>query len=1174
MSGRATKWIVFVVLPLLLALYASYPPAGVVIEREQQVRARAETEEEALEHGVRVGEEYVLDSSVVESRWLPLAFGERDVETRRLEARDDDTYIVEKITRAQGRIRLGLDLAGGTELLYRLNPREGEAVRGHIGHTIEILKRRIDPGNVKEYRIQAAGEDRILIQVPQATMAEVEQLKGRLERMGRLEFKLAAPRGSGQARFEQMYREAAEERVPEGYEKMYLEGDPENEFFLVRTGEAELTGEYLDDVYPTQSGVRPVVGFQFDAIGSRRFGQITEQNIGWSLAIILDDTLQSAPVIRERIPGRGIIEGQFTQQQVNDMVNVLRAGSLPMDITLLQESTVGPALGRDSIRRGLYSLVVAGLLILAIIGAYYMKCGLVADGALIMSLVLLVGILCVLGAALTLPGMAGLLLTVGMAVDAEVLIFERIREETEKGKGVRAALRNGYERAFTTIVDADITTLLTALILYLVGTGPVRGFAVTLSFGILLGMFGSLVVTRLVLETFVEKGWLQEFRFRNLVGTPSFDFSRIRRSAYLISTGVVALGLMVFFSRGAALYDIDFTGGSLVQVALAEGTSAAEVRQRLEAAGFPGAEVQSLGATARQDEGLSQFGIRVRGAGIEHIRREVQPEIIQTLTEAGLISRAGQVGISADRRALMVQLDEAVGQMELRRALGGDRPFDLEHIGTITAAGEPLTSEVMVNLAGVSPLLDRQQVWQRALAALSWGGVQTRDYTIREFQQTEEGLLVTLDASVPWQVMVWELERRDFPDLEVVSRGEPTETFVVAGEAAALERLQAELPAGAELRGVPVVAIEDDTVTATLTRDFTEADLRVFFERQDIPDVLVAPLDVTSERFRLELSVDPLRDHLAGAFADVAPRAGGVSFRELGRRNGMVRARMRLDRPMAFGDVQHYVETAGIGPRAREIIEDRAQYDPDMVVEDVVLLMPSGEAEAMMQRLETSFGQPQPVQRIESIGAEVAEELQGRALLAIIFASVIIILYVAARFHAVRFGVAAVIALVHDVMITAGLIAVANWMGVFGDVRVNLAMLAAFLTVLGYSLNDTIVVFDRIRENMNILGRSKVSPDIIDMSINQTLSRTVLTSLTTLTAVLVLFLLGGAVLRGLALTLIFGIIVGTYSSMFIASPVLLDWEQLGAAVRRFFRVVFYPVRASFRLLGMAFGTES
>ena len=250
------------------------------------------------------------------------------------------------------------------------------------------------------------------------------------------------------------------------------------------------------------------------------------------------------------------------------------------------------------------------------------------------------------------------------------------------------------------------------------------------------------------------------------------------------------------------------------------------------------------------------------------------------------------------------------------------------------------------------------------------------------------------------------------------------------------------------------------------------------------------------------------------------------------------------------------------------------------MVSELTLSLPNESAQSLQASIAEAFNRPEAVEKIVRIGATVAQEMQGKALLAVVFASVIIVLYVAVRFHAFRFGVAAVVALVHDVLITVGLIALADWLGVFGDVKINLAMLAAFLTILGYSLNDTIVVFDRIRENMASLGRKSVNVDLINLSINQTLSRTLLTSLTTLMVVIVLYMFGGSVLQGLALTLIIGVVVGTYSSVFIASPVLLDWPRYFACEARVPGVVRLwglvmavggPVLAAFGAVGCVVG---
>lgn len=1189
MSSRMSRWILFVVLPLLLALYASYPPVGTKVERLQVTKKVARTAEEAAEHEVAVGEQYVTARDVVWKRFLPFALGERHTETALVKRWDDGTIVEEQTTTVRGRVKLGLDVAGGTELLYQLKPQKGEALGGKVADTIEILKKRIDPSNVKEYRIQALEHDRILIQIPQATPAEVERDKKRLQEMGKLEFKLAVPRTEEQTKFVRWYEEAERGQVPEDFTKMHIDADASKEFFLVKKGEPEITGERLaaSKLRPTtdQYGF-PAVGFEFDSVGGRRFAHITETNRGWALAIILDGLLKSAPRIEERIAGAGQITGRFTQEEVNDMLNVLRSGSLPTDIVLLQESTVGPQIGRDSIHKGLMALAVAGFLVLTFIGIYYIKCGMVADAALVFNLVLLVGVLCLLGAALTLPGMAGILLTVGMAVDANVLIFERIREESAAGKGIRAALRNGYDRAFTTIVDANVTTLLSAAVLYVVGTGPVRGFAVTLSFGILLSMFTALVVTRLAFETMIDKGWLREFRMFSLIGQPAIGFSRIRKPAYIISACVVAVGLLAFLGRGSELYDIDFTGGSLVHLSLAEPTAVGEIRSRLAEEGFPDAEVQGIRTPAAIGEELTEFGIRMKGAGVEKVKKTVLPQVEEKLLAAGVMQQTDSLKVTADGRGLKLSLRNAVEEVDLRAALSGldegGEAYSTGIIGTIVPDETVRAKRIVVRPQDALVLIEKRQLWDRILRALAWAGLEGNDYTIQKCELKDNGspgsgqaeLILVLDKPLQVEVLATELDRRQFPQVEPLPRGEDGTAFTLRGERPVLEQFQKEFPAGATLHSVPVAEIDGLTVTATLAREFSEQDIRVQFEKQGLPDVHIVPLDVASGEFRLNLSFEPIRQKMQSIFADLARRGAAPAFQELdrpGEAEDRVAVKMTLAQPVTFADVKHYIEAAGIGPYAEELIVGQEDYAAEMLVSELTLSLPADQAAETQERIEKSFSEPRPVQKVVSIGATVAEETQGRALLAVVFASVIIVLYVAVRFHAFRFGVAAVIALVHDIVIVAGLMALADWSGVLGDVKISLATLAAFLTILGYSLNDTIVVFDRIRENMANLGRKTVSADLIDMSINQTLSRTILTSLTTLAVVVVLYFMGGPVLRGLALTLIIGVIVGTYSSMFIASPVLLDWAVLVRGTRRSLKIAFLPVTLPLKLLGKLLG---
>jgi preprotein translocase SecF subunit len=687
-------------------------------------------------------------------------------------------------------------------------------------------------------------------------------------------------------------------------------------------------------------------------------------------------------------------------------------------------------------------------------------------------------------------------------------------------------------------------------------------------------MFTALVVTRLAFETMMDKGWIEEFRMFSLVRKPSIEFSRIRRPAYLISAVVVVAGMVAFGMRGSTLYDIDFTGGSLVYVSLAEPTPVAEVRSRLGESGFPDAEVQAFRTPGRTEGGATDFGVRFKGAGVARVREKVKPEIERGLRKAGLLGPNDRVEVSADGRAVELKLQNGAREEDLRSALADGDPYELDEIGTIVPTeAEASFRQVTVRLHNIPALAEQREVWSRAITALSWAGLETRDAAIQKCGPPEQGdgLELVLDNPIARDLLSAEMVRRGFPDLRVAEGRAEDTRFVLRGDSEALARFRREFPAGAQLRGVPAVHIDDYTITAELVKEFSEPDIRVLFEKQDLPDVYVVPLDLAARSWRLNLSYEPIRERLRTAFADLAQRSGGVTFTEVSREGDQRIVEMRLAEPMAFADVRHHIRASGLGPYAEGIIVDEEDYGLETEVSELRLALPEGKADEIAARIGDSFGEAQVVQKIVSIGAVVAEELQGRALLAVIFASVIIVLYVAARFHALRFGVAAVIALVHDVLITAGLIALADWSGVLGDVKINLAMLAAFLTILGYSLNDTIVVFDRIRENMGILGRDRVSPDLVNMSINQTLSRTVLTSMTTLMVVVVLYALGGPVLRGLALTLIFGVIVGTYSSMFIASPVLLDWSHLARAVSAFFRSLFFLIRLPFRFIGMAFG---
>jgi preprotein translocase subunit SecD len=302
-------------------------------------------------------------------------------------------------------------------------------------------------------------------------------------------------------------RDALKGSVPPGSEIYYYrKDDPEmaGQPILLRK-ETLLTGEYLTEarVQFDKANMLPYVAIKFNTKGSRIFAQVTEQNINRRLAIVLDNEVYSAPVIRSKIVGEGIIEGNFNDQSAKSLALVLRE-AFPTPVKILYEKTVGPSLGEDSIRRGLTSMLIGGVLVLLFMIVYYRMAGLIADVALVMNILLIAGGLAAFNATLTLPGIAGIILTIGMAVDANVLVFERIREELRLGKTARAALDAGYERATLTILDANVTTLIAALVLFQFGSGPVKGFAVTLTLGVLASLFTALILSRAIFEFYIN----------------------------------------------------------------------------------------------------------------------------------------------------------------------------------------------------------------------------------------------------------------------------------------------------------------------------------------------------------------------------------------------------------------------------------------------------------------------------------------------------------------------------------------------------------------------------------------------------------------------------------------------------------------------------------------------
>ena len=803
------------------------------------------------------------------------------------------------------KIRLGLDLSGGTSFTVAIDEERLSAnvkagnpeltdveVQNQINtilkdadaRAIEVIRNRIDGLGVNEPVIQGGKNHRIVVQLPGANAEQRDAAEKSIQSAAFLEFKLVhkqndqlvdkvltsgrLPEGFVSSDDGRGYKRAANYnelvKDPDYARRLSLfeVPDPRYAFMLEREQgadgqvsyrpvyvlrKAELTGDALSsasvEIEPMTGRVH--VSLVFNAKGAADFARLTkaysprgsrnkDSDEGRRLAIVLDDTLYSAPVLKTEIPnGRAVIEGNFKWSEAAVLRNILNAGSLPAPMKILEKRSVESTLGADAIRSGLNAAVLATVLVALFMLIYYSYCGLIANVALVLDLLLLPAGLIVASnilsifvkdaaiakrsldlPVLTMPGIAGIVLTLGMAVDANVLIFERIREEFSLGKSARAAVAAGYDRAFLAIFDSNITTLLTAIILFIFGAGPIRGFAITLTAGIIISMFTALVVTRLVFNATVPENRTQPYRMMQFMKNANFDFLRWGKPAGLASLAVIVVTLALFFGRGlknpASVMAVDFTGGASMTYGYAQKADIGEIRKVV-------ADVVKNDAT-------------------------------------------------------------------------------IQYQSTLDGTGNLLLIKTSVMKVG------------------------------------EENVSKMIQAAL--------------------TQAFPESKFTLAGE--------------------------------------------------------------------------------------------------------------------------------------------------------------------------------------EDVGSEVGKDLKRAATKAILFSLIGILIYVSLRFE-FGFALGGVIALAHDAFITLGLYSL------FGR-QVSLTIVAALLTIVGYSINDTIVIFDRIREDLRKDPKTDYRT-LCNRAINQTLSRTVLTSLTTLIAVLVLFIFGGGAINDFALAMLIGVIAGTYSTIFIAAPIMLAWYK-------------------------------
>ncbi|NQV24634.1 MAG: protein translocase subunit SecD [Rhodopirellula sp.] len=887
--------------------------------------------------------------------------------------------------------RLGIDLAGGTNLVFQVDmgaaTESGKDVDRSIDNMVGAIARRINPSGTEEVTVRRVGSDRIEIIIPGADQAYVDEMKDRITRLGSLQFEiLATPNNAEHRSVIEAAKKLPPERNPvtengrtvarwvdiaDGEEvgrgggellpsvhrtrKGKADADIEQVLVIVSPEAKEVTGKFLvrANEQMDQSG-QLVVAFSFDQTGANRFLDLTSEHKPlkdgkrYRLAVLLDDKIQSAPSLNEAIGARGQISGNFTRDEIRSLVSVLNAGALdvPLIPDPISEFTISPLLGVDIRNKGIFAIELSCVVVIAFMAIYYLKAGLIAVLCLMLNILLIMGTMIFVQGTFTLPGLAGLVLTIGMAVDANVLIFERIREELARGASVRMAIHNGFDKAFTAIIDSNLTTLIVAIVLFMIGTDQVKGFAVTLFIGIVMSMFSALYFGRMVFEILEQKRLLKKLPMLSVVNSPKLDFIGKQKLAIMTSLVVICAGLAGFVSRGEDNLDIDFRGGTMVTFEFDEAHKLADFRSNLESEFDASITVERLTLEGESQE--SDSGRRWRLRTTVEKSKDVEAGVAKALSEMGL-------------RTVSVASSDLV---------------------EIAAAAEPAEGEEV-------------------------------DLEKSAFAGGQETNLVFSD-----EITVTTASR----NLEDAIKGLPNgSTYSSPGD---LFRVT-----GTKGSGV----------------DSEEGQVRKFSE------------------LKLEASKELKKEDLAAALASM---------------------QADMNSSPLFEEVSNFAKSVG-------------------------------------------------------------GEMQNQALIAMLISLGAIIIYVAFRFHRVTFGIAAVAALVHDVLVVLGVVALASLISgssigslfALYDFKINLPMIAAFLTIVGYSLNDTIVVFDRIRE---VRGKNpNLTPDMINASLNQTLSRTLLTSLTTFFVVAILYMFGGEGIHGFAFCLLVGVIVGTYSSIYVASPVLL-----------------------------------
>jgi SecD/SecF fusion protein len=804
---------VLVVAIILWSLYEVYPPTARDLVSEFSRRAQSQ---DAVFTNIVAQAQKLTAAGTNEFVALQVAAGTNELQKYFpfIVAQNQvhpNLFILNRLQRESlGKIKLGLDLQGGTSFLVEMDTSKlanTNDTGSALSQAVEVLRKRIDRFGVAEPVIQSAGGNRILIQLPGLSQASKESALQQIQKTAYLEFRMVKEDS------DEIIKNG--EPVPLGYELLkHVDQLPNNQsrleqVIVKKKAENGLAGDIVKNAMVVRGNLgEPQIDFELTPDGAKRFGDVTRENIGHRLAIVLDGELYSAPNIQSAIEtGNGQITGNYTIEQAMELANVLQ-NPLKAPLKIVYSSDVDPTLGKDSIQSGIKASIYGVIFVSGFMLVYYLFAGLAANVALITNIIILLGVMCSVGTTFTLPGIAGGVLTVGMAVDANVLIYERIREELSKGKSLRGAIDAGYARAFGTIFDSHVTTLISSIILIFMGTGEIKGFGVTLTIGVAASLFTALVVTRLIFNFMIDRNIMKSMPMLHLIRSAKVNFMGAAKPLFIVTWLFVVVSIGFGISRGEKLFGVDFLGG---------------------------------------DSGVYSF---VQKPDVDKVR------------------------------AALADVGEKDAQIQYQKDAGGG-----------------------------------------------------------------------------------------------------TETLRVTTGSGTMDKVQAALA-------------------------------------KDLP----------AAQFKLIAS--------------------------------------------------------------------------------------------------------------QQVGATMGREIQQSAIIASLLAMFGILVYVAFRYE-FSFAVAAVIAVFHDVLLTVGAYCIAN---ATSGRQFNATVVAALLTIIGFSINDKIVIFDRIREDLK-LGVRGTFKDIINQALNQTLSRTIITSGTVFLATLSLFIFGGGVINDFAFTFLVGIITGTYSSIYIASVIVLWWHK-------------------------------